>query len=349
MIFSELSYSLRSSLAGGGEFAVTLGRFHLTDPTGSIYDDQLDGASVKMSSAALALRFSGGYTGLLFDHDNTILLSRADASARFDEDPLGPPRVLIEVASDLRVPSIGMTLRASILGQFDFHDPGPLALPGDTTLASGGAVNTQYQTLGVSGSFAGVFDYAVSGTVNTGTTLYYDGSQYVSAPIRALLADGLFRYAPDVALDPRIELNALFATGDDDAVSLIEGNTGGAATSFVPVSNRSLAVVADPFLANLFRGQLSLAVAPPASSADALRVAVHGTTFLQPSSGASPFPGVGSGHSGYVGTEVALVLESSPVRFFNVLVESGIYFPSAAAYGSSEPQYTLSGTASLSF
>jgi hypothetical protein len=349
VVLSELLFDFESSPAAPQEFALSLGRFRFEDATGRIYNDQVDGALIRMRGSTLTVHLTGGYTGFLFDHDNSILASNADAAAKLDTNPLGPPRVVVEALGRAEFPRSGLALTAAVLAQFDLHAAGDLAQAGDTAIGTGGAVSTQYQTLSLDGTLADAFRFGLGGTINTGQMLYYDGSEYAAAVVRALLAEGTLVWAPYAAVNPEIGLELLFASGDEDATSLLEGTTDAIATAFTPVSRSTINIVTDPFLANLFRARAAFALQPLAGisgspAAQSFRIELGGSAFFQPTSGVSSFDGVTSGFQGYVGTELGLQVLFEPFSFLHMDIDSGVFLPAADAFASSDLQYRVLAT-----
>ncbi len=355
----ELSYTLGARRADArpadARFSITVGRFPFSDLTGSIYEELLDGGRIAMSDQLRSVSVTAGYTGLLFAHDTTVLVSNADAAERADADPFGPPRAVAELVGRTRFPAAGITLSVALLAQFDLHDPSTLAQPGDTTLTVGGPVSTQYQSVALSGQFARSFSYVIGSTLTSGRTLSFVDSEYGVSPIRALLAYGLLEYAPVTPLEPILTLDLLFASGDADATAILEGNTAGAATAFIPITNRSLGFVKSPVLSNLARFNLRGSLRPlggmqGANLADAFVVSGFGSAYLQPTSGVSPFADGASGYTGiYLGSEAGVGLTVIPASFLSIGVDGALFFPAASAFGSGDLLYRGVATVRIAY
>ena len=329
---------------GPSLFAFDLGRFLLTDPTGDIYNQSLDGAQLVFAYPAVTVTATVGYTGLTIKPSSTILMSKADvtgldSSAQY----FGSPRAvgLLTIVA----PSLFMRqdLTLSAMAQADLRPlfANNLVAAGTTTLSpnEGGPLDTQYFTVELAGPLVSTFFWSGSFTLGTGRMLSYvvNDGMYEYTPVLSFLATGGVRYYRSDLLGLAVGLDATYAGGDADFSTFYEGNTQGNATAFIPVTQSTIAAVFNPQLSNIVTGGLTVSVKPLSGMKDPnlsnLQTSVKVIPFMRPSQGPVSVAGVYNANNQlYLGTEVDGGINYRPFSDLGLALSGGVFFPNAAAF-----------------
>lgn len=361
----NLQASFPSPQTGVSIYRYTLGRARFSDFAGQVLDQNADGLAMTVEFPIASVSFGAAYTGLLLKPSSRIGLSRADVNDVANPAViLGTPRLLQMV--QVTFPSVlrqRITLEA--IAQEDMRDTVlDLATPsttdlvklGDTTFdpSRGGPVNTQYFGLGLDGGTAGSLYYSLHGFLQTGQVLQFTGAAYQQVPVVAYLASlGLRYYAPRL-FSSAVSATFLIASGDEDATTIVEGNTLGQSTAFTPITRGSFAYVFSPQLTNVMIAEARYSLKPlaalGAALADTLQAQLRADVFLRPTTGAISEPGVSAGNAEpYLGTEADLILTARPFSDLGLSFTAGVFLP-GSAFGPSAPvQYKAGLEASLSF
>jgi hypothetical protein len=253
----SLSDSLHIVESAFNPLVFSLGRIRFSDPSGLVYSGVFDGLRFDMGKGPLTFSTALGYTGLLLKSDYAIGMSLADKA---DSGVFCSPRV-IGTASIL-VPSLfGQRLEAALIAEEDLE-----GLRSATGFAKeystnylpgvGGAVDSQYLALSVSGSPLGALSYSCFAIGETGSLLSYvadssspTGGRYKGANILAGALGLKLRYAPSDRLSGEARL--CVSSGDADAASVVEGNAAGASTVFLPITRADWGLVFSPSPSNV--------------------------------------------------------------------------------------------------
>ncbi|MBI9105847.1 MAG: hypothetical protein JEZ04_03825 [Spirochaetales bacterium] len=200
-LYEDLEY-------GPSVLATSLGRFRMSDFSGKIFSQKLDGFSINFSYPAVELRLSAGYTGLFFADTGSLLttspsttMSKTDAAQKSNAadlfealtDPAAAGRALFQ--SPRAVEIITLTLPQVLLRQsitlsfvaqedmrpmFDILSgysavPAVLLQEGESIYYGdqGGAVDTQYIGAGVSGPLIDSLYHKVYYYFGTGRAMSY--------------------------------------------------------------------------------------------------------------------------------------------------------------------------------
>lgn len=126
-------------------FRATGGRFALSEPTGLVFADRVDGIRVGLDFPRISVTAGGGYTGLIAGANSGIAISADDGIARDDPDEYAGARRAVATVN-LTVPQlIGVqSLRGGGLVQFDMRDE-----------YEAEKVNSQYVYMQLDGRLAG--------------------------------------------------------------------------------------------------------------------------------------------------------------------------------------------------
>lgn len=359
----RLTLAGRFSQVPGGPslFAFTLGRYLLADPTGDIFDQTLDGAQLVFGYPRLTLSASVGYTGLTIKPSSTIVMSKADSTALGESSQyFGSPRAVGELV--LTAPTLfqRQDLTVAALVQQDLRPlfPNSLVTPGTPTYSpnSGGALDTQYFTAGLSGPIASGFYWNGFLTLETGRMLSYitADSQYEYKPILAFLATGGVRYYRPELLNLAVGLDASFASGDADFSTFYEGNTSGDATAFIPITQSTIATVFSPELENILTSSISVSVKPLSAAKNPnisdLQTILAVIPFLRPTDGPISAGGVVAGNGQlYLGTELDETVNYRPFSDLGLAVAAGVFFPNASAFTGSSGSLQYGGKLAVSY
>lgn len=332
----------RPGLAGDPELQFEVGRIPFRDGSSLFLSDSADGFRTSFRYPDLGIDLAAGYTGLKTLSTTSFHLSRTDLNRLADPLDFFAPRRLLMEASGTYKPAQDMKIGLQFLMQHDLNDPANYVAIFSEPFESvrGGPVNTQYTSADFLWDISPVIALRSSFTYGSGTVYSHvadnqslTGRSWQSTPVQSFLGSlGMNLRTPEF-LGGRFGLLLIAASGDGDAESVIEGNTAGSSTMFLPVSPASLAAVSRPGLSNLLLGQISASV-KPANELD-LRTGLDLTFLFKPDAGPSGIPGVAAGATGYAGTELDLNLQWKIFTDLSLSCSGGIYLPSPAPAGAS--------------
>jgi hypothetical protein len=346
-----------------------LGRFGAVDATGYVFDHRLDGGRFSITAPRSVLSFTSGYTGLLLKPTSDVEMSRLDQVDDADDDEFLAPRRLVGLA-ELRLPEIfpASDLWISLVFQEDLRPEDELIEEGSSELqpGGGGRVDTQYTSVQLEGSITGQLFYTVFGIFQTGRTLTpvddddeVTGISYEYKPIFAGAAGAGMRYYIPTFLASRTGFEVLFATGDDDHTSVVEGNQEDASTQFLPISSPSISQAFAAELGNLIAVNAFYSLKPLANAAarevQDLTVGLDLYTFLRATEGPVAAGGVNAAGDGlYLGSEVDATVAYRPFSDLGISLTGGIFFPNSADDGpiaetEQDPAVSVELEASFSF
>ena len=331
--------ALKKPQSSMSAFVLGIGRQDYNDPSGDILSSPADGLSFFFKYPQVEVSFRAAYTGLLFLDDSLISMSMADQNRAVAGTRLtGSPRVLVQ--ADLAFPQLfGQALTFSFLSQDDLNPSSSLVSEGSTTFdtGKGGRLSTQYLELRAVGGLS-VVNYDAFCAYGMGRTLSWladsnssTGQSYQYAPISSILAGAHASMRLPLPLNgASLGLRALFASGDKDATSSIEGNTSSVYRAFVPINTPTLGLVFSPRLSNIALGEASLSAAPLLGG-----LHVNGTlkliSFLRPTSGPISSPGLAPGSTdSYLGSEIDLSLSCGILSDLGVSLSLGAFLPGTA-------------------
>jgi hypothetical protein len=325
-------------------FVLDAGRFDFSDPSGNILSSPADGFAFQFKYTGLEVAFRSAYTGFLFLKDSSITpiaMSLADkARISAGTELTGSPRVIVQ--ADLSLPKLfDQSVDFSILSQSDLNPSSSLVDAGTSTyqIDKGGRLNTQYFELESSGGVA-VVNYDAFFAYGTGTTLTWtaddsssSGNSYQYKPISSFLTGAKLSMPLDLP-KPLSASSAgarlLYATGDKEASSAVEGNTSATYTAFTPMTSPTLGVVFSPSLSNIVLGEASFSTSPTLGAYTVVTTAKV-LTFFRPTSGPISEAGIDSeSTSPYLGSEVDLSLSTGIFSDLGLSFVSGVFVPGSA-------------------
>jgi Alginate export len=336
------------------EFRFTVGRLVLSDFTTRVLSHEADGLFLDFDFPGISLNVGAGYTGLVTKGASTIELSKSDLNDYVNTAVnFASPR-LIELVQATLLTLPGQTLAVSGILQQDLRGT-PLDLAngnaeslvseGSTTVepSEGGRVNTQYAGVGVSGNIVNNLYYDMFGYLETGQMLSYVSGAYQSIFFFAALAGGGLRvFLPD-ALSSAIAARVLYASGDPNTGTVVESQSQGFSV-FTPISRPTLDNVFSPQLSNLLVVEASYSLKPlsrlgrglPAT----LQTGAQTDVYFRPTSGAISEPGVSAGGTDlYLGTEIDLGINFSPLSDVGSSLWGGVFLPGSAFTSGAGVQY----------
>ena len=357
-------------------FAFTLGRINVRDATGWVLSQTLDGVSFNVGFPGLSVNVFSGFTGLLFSSQVGVAMTLADVGTivKSSSDPLtlAPPRLISGI--NLVIPEFLLRQDFSLvlLYQYDFRGYGKEAWPvysvggtltslkneGDSVADAqiGGRLSSGYLGAALSGPIILPFYYDAVAFLSYGSTLSFisESSSYVQSELIGWFGKiGLNALFPEV-LFSRLEINAIFSSGDVDYTSFFEGNTSGQATMFIPINQPPISLIYGAQLGNLAATGITYSLLP-FSSGDTgilrnLQAMLKASAFWRLTQGAIFDSGIDEGStSPYLGTEVNLILNFRPLSDLGVSLTNGVFLPQGSAYDLSQKSSKYVARLTLSF
>lgn len=191
-----------------GKIMMEVGRISVSDVTGKILNQAIDGFEVHAIKSFGNASFFAGYTGLLNARQEKNLMTADDIAdiATDDVYAFGAKRAVAKAAVQFPNLFAGTDLLFEVLGQYDLRD----------TIDSNAleTAHTAYGTLALTGPIASSFFYTVSGTFQTG--ILESDKKY---SINALM--GLARIDFFPITEANIFAEFLYTSGEDDTFSLL--------------------------------------------------------------------------------------------------------------------------------
>jgi hypothetical protein len=346
-----------------------IGRFGATDTTGYVFAHRLDGGRFAISGSRSELTFTSGYTGLLLKPTADVNMSRLDLIDDEDDDVFLAPSRLVGLA-EWAFPEVfpAQNLTVSLVFQEDLRPEDDLIDEGTTQVQAGGGgrVDTQYTTLKMDGAIVGRLFYSVFGTFQSGRTLSYvededsaTGFSYRYRPVFAGAGGAGLRYYMPQTLSSRAGFNVTLGTGDDDHLSVVEGNTSGPSNLFVPISGSTHGHVFQAGLGNNVALHAYYSMKPLENATSRmvrdLQVGLDAFTFVRLVEGPVPADGVRpTGEGNYLGSEIDASINYRPFSDLGISLIGGILFPNGADDGpitdtQRDPSFAMKLEASLSF
>ncbi|MGD0724593.1 MAG: hypothetical protein ABSB63_03435 [Spirochaetia bacterium] len=319
----------------------SLGRFVFTDFTGHVLNHKLDGTLLTMNFPFMVVTAGAGFSGLELKPYSLMLMSRSDVADQSDNSViLAAPRLVekLEVLFPNLLPRQDLTV--SVILQQDFRSSGSLIQAGEqqqfVTDLSGGRLTSEYFGLGLSGAIVSAFYYDAFFYFSLGSTLSYvadsaspTGSSYQYEGIQAFLGGIGLRYYSEALLSSRVELSAIVSSGDADNTTFLEGNTSGASTLFVPISQETLGIAYQPQWGNLIQISADYSFKPVTN----LQLMMKVQSYLRPTTGAIYTLNLDPSSSNlYLGTEIDGIANFRPFSDLGVAMSIGFFLPNGNAF-----------------
>jgi len=345
----------------------TAGRFVFSDFTGHVLNHKLDGVMLTASFPIAVVSAGAGYSGFLLKPSSVILMTRPDSADQSNSGVFfAAPRLVEKV--DILFPNIlsRQDLEVTAILQQDLRAQGTLIQPGQqqqfATGLSGGSLSSQYWGIGLSGAIVSNLYYNSYFYVNTGSTLSYvvdtasgTGFSWEYAPMLAFLGGIGLRYFNESLLSSRLELQAVYSSGDPDNATYQEGNTAGSSNIFVPISQDTLGIAFQPQWGNLILIDANYSLKPFSRNSTVwqnLQIMLKVLNFLRPTTGAISQVGLDPTSTElYLGTEAELILNFRPLSDLGTALSFGCFIPNPGAFSGSAAHPVLAGRieVSLSF
>jgi len=328
----------------------TVGRFGISDFSGYVVHQRIDGVSVVLNYPGFTASVKAGYTGLLFNRASGIEMTLTDQADGTDLLDLESPRIVAGAEGEFPELAGGFDVRTDVWVQFDLRDDSDL-------VSGGGTLDTQY------------FGVSLSGPVSPG--LYVDGFAYLGTgsesfpagspdySILSFMGSVGARYYMEQFFYSRISARFLYFSGDSDYTgSFLEGNSSGDGTVFTPVSSKSLALVFSPDPGNIMLGKLGYSIKPFGGSGSMMlknmQAELTGTVFFRSTTGLISESGIDPvSDSLYLGTEIDGTVNFRPFSDLGMFVTGGVFVPGTGSSGafleSQDVEFLLSAGLSFSF
>jgi hypothetical protein len=342
------------------EISVIVGRFLFAEFSGLVLNHPADGFWLTYSLPKAIIAAGVGYSGLQFNKTNQILMSQTDTSDADDTTRfLGSPRLIESIQATLPELFKRQDLIITLLSQQDLRPQTELLQKGEENLNAGGLLggklHTIYLGLGLSGPLS-LLDGLYHNTflyTETGATLSYvedpasfTGFSYQYKPILAFLGGLNLDYYLEDRSYSAFGLSILFAGGDSDSSSFLEGNSAGLAMQFIPISRPSFGLIFSPQLGNTLLAELSYSVKPFSGSNSPilrnLQTELQFSNYLRPN--ASPISEIGldpASEARYLGSEIDGTVRFRPFSDLGTLLSLGLFLPNKNAFSGTyaEPQF----------
>jgi hypothetical protein len=328
---------------GASNFGFTAGRFVTSDFTGYVFYHVMDGGQLRFRFPFVNINTSFGYTGLIFKHAADFRISKLDVVEANDDDIfLGPPKIIGVI--DATFPDLigNQTLTMSFVFQEDMRSEDDVLEEGEENFfpAEGGLLDTQYYGVGVGGPIFSSLYYNTFFYLSTGRTLSYlndpdsaTNFSYEYTGILSLLFGGGIKFYMRDFLYSRIAFSFVYASGDEDSFSFIEGNSDDRASTFVPISYDSdIALVFPPQLGNILLFDISYSLRPFSGSKTSilsnLQTMLKALIFFRPTSGPISEAGLDpTSDAAYLGTEIDLIINFRPFSDLGTALSLGLFVP----------------------
>jgi hypothetical protein len=178
----------------------------------------------------------------------------------------------------------------------------------------------------VSGNITGNLYYDVFSYLETGQMLSYQSGSYQSIFFYAALAGGGVRIFLPRALSSVIGVRGLYASGDPNAGTVVEGQSQGFSV-FTPISRPTLDNVFSPQLSNVVVAEASYSLKPMGK----LQAGAQADAYFRPTTGAISEPGLAPGSSSaYLGSEMDLAVNFTPLSDLGSSLWGGVFVPGTA-------------------
>jgi hypothetical protein len=345
--------------AGGARsFGVQAGRIQVSDATGYVLNHRLDGLKLTVGRASSAFSAGFGTTALLQKPTSSVIMSALDVASLSDAAVVfAAPRFVASFEYEARGVLAGQDVILGAVVQEDLRPEDQLTPEFQTDPAGGGAMDTQYLSLILSGGLIEGLYHRTFYTLNSGRTLTYradpdsiTGYSFQYTPILGHLAGLELTYFLPELLNSRVRVSGLFSSGDLDAVSYFDGNTNEKATAFVPISASAYSDVFTLQPGNSSHLALSYSLRPLSGiGLDILQTELKSVMYFR-TAGTGPVSdgAVDEASDGtYVGTDINLKVVVQPFSDLRVVVGGGFFLPNAAVMTTDNQnvdyQFTLQG------
>jgi hypothetical protein len=339
---------------------LTAGRFMFSDFTGHVLNHKLDGVMLTASAATAVVTASVGFSGLLLKPYSLILMSRSDSADQSNADVyFAAPRLVEKLEAIMPNYMPRQDMSVSVILQQDLRAANTLIQPGEILPAvagrPGGGLSSQYVGIGFSGAAAPSLYYDTFFYLNLGSTLSYLTilGSWEYAPIVASLTGFSLRYFMEDFLSSRVELQAIYSSGDGDNASYQEGNTAGASTDFVPISEDTLGLAFQPQWGNMVLVDASFSLKPFSKSLTVLQnlqLVMKVLGFFRPTTGGISQAGLNPASADlYLGTEVDGIVNFRPLSDLGLALSIGFFAPNPGAFVGPAAQPVLAVRAEVSF
>jgi hypothetical protein len=334
----------------------TLGRFAVSEPTGLIFSHPADGSKWAFNYGGFNLTLVTAYTGFVLKNSSSLTPSLTDLNST---SMFASPRFVGSVEGDLTVFD-SHEISISAFAQQDLNNRDSFIKEWSTVQDStgkGGALDTQYLTLKVSGPIVERLFYDVFGTFGAGNILSWvadSASQtlysYSYKPIMSYLGGAEVTYFLPDFFSSSFSGRVLLASGDSDWTEPVEGNHAGDSTMFTPLTSTTLGVVFSPSLANLAYFEVGGSAKPLPFLP--LTLGAKALGFQRLTAGQVNAPGVLRLGPQWMGQELDFSAGWTPFSDLTVTGALGMFLPSAGTFASGTPgesfQYALQTGVKLS-
>ncbi|RKX87494.1 MAG: hypothetical protein DRP58_02675 [Spirochaetes bacterium] len=315
---------------------VSLGRLAVSDLSGILFNQKLDGISLILNSYDSIISATAGYTGSLFKESSNVTMSIADKSDMSDDSVLfASPRIITGINMLFPESFKNQDIKISFWQEKDLRKSNLMSEGPSAPTGLGGNIDILYFGIGSSGKIIPSLFYDTFSYLGMGKTLSYISSSYTYKNILSYLGYAGLRYYIPEALNSQISFKFLYTSGDSDHnSSFLEGNTSGQSTLFIPISKTSVALIFSPSLGNIFFTQLGYSFKPFFKSQSSLlkkiQLELMDINFFRSTTGQISESGINpASNSLYLGTEIDGTVNFRPYSDLGVSFSTGIFIPSS--------------------
>ena len=158
------------------------------------------------------------------------------------------------------------------------------------------------------------------------------GWSYQYVPVSSCMTGVSIDYFRPTWLSSAFTFRVVYASGDSDWASAVEGNTSGSSTQFLPVTKTPLGAVFSPALSNLVVTELGGSVKPLAK--ERLQTGMKIFTFFRPTKAPIDVNGLNAGGtSSWLGFETDMYGMYRMSSDLGLSLTTGLFFPGVAPSG----------------
>ncbi len=311
------------------------GRLPFDEFSKKILYHRLDGIKLSFDLPFVTIAATGGFSGFFQQPTSTIIMSMADYTASLLEDVIfGTPRLIETISATFIEPFLRQDVHITCIFQQDLRDKEDLIQPEvrDYNDDMGGKLHTFYFGVGLSGPLFYGFFWEGYGYFGTGSTLSFIEGLYSYAPIISGLFGIELTWFNRNLLYSRAKAGFTYSSGDADYSRFYEGNTGGIASTFIPISRPGVGLAFSPQLGNIFYPELSYSVKPFSMFDHQLwqniQLEARGVGCFRSTTGAISESGVDpSSTSLYLGTNIDLSFKMRITSEIGISYSQGFFIP----------------------
>ncbi len=315
---------------GSSRLGYTIGRFNISDFSGYVVNQKIDGAMIVLNYPGFIVKTEAGYTGLLFNRSSGIEMTLSDQADKSGLLDLESSRIIAGAEAVFPELLDKYDIKAGLWTQFDLRSDGNL-------VSGGGKLNTQYLGVSIGGPILSNLYFDSFAYLGTGKMDYaVDTRDYT---VLSFLGSAGLRYYIEDFHFSKLTFRFLYSSGDSDYKgSFLEGNTADNSSMFTAVSSKPSGLVFSPSMGNIMFSRLSYSIKPLSDLENSvlsnIQMELTDLTYFRSTAGAISESGInGSSDSLYLGTEIDGTVNFRPYSDLGVSVSTGVFIPNNGTDG----------------